>query len=156
MVAKLEASLTRRTRIYIQESKNQRTVLCPSLTAVDPEPANPGAPGSGDPYDLDAERLALALQSTDLGFWDFDFINLEGPCTKACAKILGYLMLLSRTRSVTKLARGDFTLKITQSMQRKRRHKILAVTAFPEFELRIHNPDGSVRWATRRKDVFYQ
>ena len=49
----------------------------------------PDAPGFGDPFDLGAERLALALQSTDLGFWDFDLVSLKGSFTKACAEIFG-------------------------------------------------------------------
>ena len=49
----------------------------------------PDAPGFADPFDLGAERLALALQSTDLGFWDFDLVTLKGSFTKACAEIFG-------------------------------------------------------------------
>jgi hypothetical protein len=37
----------------------------------------PNSGGIGDPFDLSAERLALALQLSDLGFWDFDLVNLR-------------------------------------------------------------------------------
>jgi hypothetical protein len=49
----------------------------------------PDAPEHGDLFDMGAERLALALQSSDLGFWDFDLVNLKGSFTKACAEIFG-------------------------------------------------------------------
>ena len=47
----------------------------------------PDADGKREPFDLDAERLALALQATDLGFWDFDLVKLRGSFTKAPASM---------------------------------------------------------------------
>jgi hypothetical protein len=49
----------------------------------------PDAPSHGDLFDMGAERLALALQSSDLGFWDFDLVTLKGSFTRACAEIFG-------------------------------------------------------------------
>ena len=118
--------------------------------------ANPGAPESGDPFDLDAERLALALQSTDLGFWDFDLVNLKGSFTKACAEIFG----LPHAAEPNQISYEEW-LEAIHPEDRARAHAATTAAQDPsgdglyELELRIRHPDGSVRWATAKGKTYF-
>lgn len=115
---------------------------------------NPG--GIGDPFDLSAERLALALQSSDLGFWDFDLVNLRGSFTKACAEIFG----LPHAAEPGEISYEEW-LESIHPDDRARVHEATTSAQDPtgdgiyEIELRINHPDGSVRWANAKGKMYF-
>jgi PAS domain S-box-containing protein len=116
----------------------------------------PDAPGFGDPFDLGAERLALALQSTDLGFWDFDLVNLKGSFTKACAEIFG----LPHAVEPGQISYAEW-LEAIHPDDRAKVHEATTAAQDPsgegiyDIELRISHPDGSVRWATAKGKMYF-
>src|SRR5580704_19798328 len=116
---------------------------------------NPDAPGFGDPFDLGAERLALALPSTDLGFWDFDLVNLKGSLTKACAEIFG----LPHAVEPGQLSYAEW-LEAIHPDDRAKAHEATTAAQDPsgdgiyDIEVRSRHPDGSVRWATAKGATY--
>lgn len=116
----------------------------------------PDTPGFEDAFDLGAERLALALQSTDLGFWDFDLVNLKGSFTKACAEIFG----LPHAVEPGQISYAEW-LEAIHPEDRAKAHEATTAAQDPsgdgiyDIELRIRHPDGSVRWATAKGKVYF-
>ena len=117
---------------------------------------SPEAPGFGDPFDLGAERLALALQSSDLGFWDFDLVNLKGSLTKACAEIFG----LPHAAEPGQISYAEW-LDAIHPDDRAKVHEATTAAQDPsgegiyDIELRISHPDGSVRWAHAKGKMYF-
>jgi PAS domain S-box-containing protein len=113
-------------------------------------------PDFTDPFDLGAERLALALQSTDLGFWDFDLVNRKGSFTKACAEIFG----LPHGAEPGEISYEEW-LEAIHPEDRAKAHEATTAAQDPsrhgmyEIELRIQHPDGSVRWAAAKGKVYF-
>jgi PAS domain S-box-containing protein len=116
----------------------------------------PESPGLGEPFDLGAERVALALQSTDLGFWDFDLVNLKGSFTKACAEIFG----LPHAVEPNQISYAEW-LDAIHPEDRAKVHERNTAAQDPsgdglyDLELRIRYPDGSVRWATAKGKMYF-
>jgi PAS domain S-box-containing protein len=117
---------------------------------------NPGISGFGDPFHLGAERLALALQSEDLGFWDFDLVNLRGSFTKVCAEIFG----LPHGAEPGQISYEEW-LEAIHPEDRSRAQEAATAAQDPsghglyEVELRVRHPDGSVRWATAKGKMYF-
>jgi PAS domain S-box-containing protein len=116
----------------------------------------PDAPEHGDLFDMGAERLALALQSSDLGFWDFDLVTLKGSFTKACAEIFG----LPHGAEPGQISYAEWVEAIHPE-DRSRAHQATTAAQDPsgdgiyDIELRIRHPDGSVRWATAKGKTYF-
>jgi PAS domain S-box-containing protein len=116
----------------------------------------PDADGKREPFDLDAERLAIALQATDLGFWDFDLVKLRGSFTKACAQIFG----LPHAVEPGEITYAEW-LEAIHPEDRARAHEAATAAQDPtgdgiyEIELRVRHPDGSVRWATANGKMYF-
>lgn len=116
----------------------------------------PDPQGAGNPFDLDGERLALALQSTDLGFWDFDLVNLRGSFTKACAEIFG----LPHAAEPGQISYEEW-LDAIHPEDRAKAHEATTSAQDPsgdgtyDVEIRIRHPDGSVRWATAKGKMYF-
>ena len=118
--------------------------------------ANPGISGFGDPFHLGAERLALALQSEDLGFWDFDLVNLKGSFTKVCAEIFG----LPHGAEPGQISYEEW-LEAIHPEDRSRAQEAATAAQDPsghglyDVELRVRHPDGTVRWATAKGKMYF-
>jgi PAS domain S-box-containing protein len=116
----------------------------------------PDTRGFEDTFDLGAERLSLALQSTDLGFWDFDLVNLKGSFTKACAEIFG----LPHAVEPGQISYAEW-LEAIHPEDRAKAHEATTAAQDPsgdgiyDIELRIRHPNGSVRWATAKGKVYF-
>ena len=109
-----------------------------------------------EPFDRDAERLALALEATDFGFWDFDLVNLKGSFTKACGEIFG----LPHAVEPGEITYAEW-LEAIHPEDRARAHEAATAAQDPtgdgiyEIELRVRHPDGSVRWATANGRMYF-
>ncbi|MBV8142401.1 MAG: PAS domain S-box protein [Verrucomicrobia bacterium] len=116
----------------------------------------PAADESKESFDLDAERLALALESTDLGFWDFDLVQLKGSFTKACAEIFG----LPHAAEPGEISYAEWLAAIHPE-DRARAHETATAAQDPsgdgiyEIEVRVRHPDGSTRWATAHGKIYF-
>jgi PAS domain S-box-containing protein len=116
----------------------------------------PDAPEHGDLFDMGAERLALALQSSDVGFWDFDLVTLRGSFTKACAEIFG----LPHGAEPRQISYAEW-LEAIHPEDRSKAHEATTAAQDPsgdgiyDIELRIRHPDGSVRWATAKGKTYF-
>jgi PAS domain S-box-containing protein len=123
---------------------------------VDKSMEGPDAPEHKDLFDMGAERLALALQSSDLGFWDFDLVTLKGSFTKACAEIFG----LPHGAEPGQISYAEWVEAIHPEDRSKAEEATTAAQdpsgdGIYDIELRIRHPDGSVRWANAKGKTYF-